>query len=150
MAVCRSSGIPSPQPILTTNPDDGKVYASQIFERNRLEYHPENPAPYRVQPGRLGVEVLQKQGRNWQDFPKGEPKRGCDFFQRGGEGLILGRGGDVLMHSQASAEGFNPGCAHVGGVAFVVELDGASDPVHVSILDADGIVFEAQRIPDLV
>jgi hypothetical protein len=47
-------------------------------------------------------------------------------------------------------EGFNPGCADVGGVAFVVELDGASDTVHVSFLGADGIVFEAQRIPDLV
>jgi hypothetical protein len=141
-------GYPLAPTDLMTSPDDGKVYATQIFERNRLEYHPENPAPYRVQLGRLGVEVLQKQGRNWQDFPKGEPKRGCDFFQRGGEVLIPGRGSDVLMHSQASVEGFNPGCADVGGVAFVVELDGASDTVHVSFLGADGIVFEAQRIPD--
>lgn len=70
-----------------TSPDDGKVYATQIFERNRLEYHPENPEPYRVQLGRLGVEVLQKQGRNWQDFPKGEPKRGCDFFAETGHTL---------------------------------------------------------------
>ena len=70
-----------------TNPDDGKVYVTQIFERNCLEYHPENPAPYRVQPDRLGAEVLQKQGRNWQDFPKGEPKRGCDFFPETGHTL---------------------------------------------------------------
>ncbi len=60
MAVCQSLVIPLPQPNLMTSPDDGKVYASQIFERNRLEYHPENPEPYRVQLGRLGVEVLQK------------------------------------------------------------------------------------------
>lgn len=73
-------GYPLAPTDLMTSPDDGKVYATQIFERNRLEYHPENPEPYRVQLGRLGVEVLQKQGRNWQDFPKGEPKRGCDFF----------------------------------------------------------------------
>jgi len=66
-------GYPLAPTDLMTSPDDGKVYATQIFERNRLEYYPENPAPYRVQPGRLGAEVLQKQGRNWQHFPKGEP-----------------------------------------------------------------------------
>jgi len=80
-------GYPLAPTDLMTSPDDGKVYATQIFERNRLEYHPENPAPYRVQLGRLGVEVLQKQGRNWQDFPKGEPKRGCDFFPETGHTL---------------------------------------------------------------
>ncbi|MBO9325532.1 MAG: hypothetical protein J7463_09025, partial [Roseiflexus sp.] len=63
-------GYPLSPTDLMTSPDDGKVYATQIFERNRLEYYPENPAPYRVQPGRLGAEVLQKQGRNWQHFPK--------------------------------------------------------------------------------
>ncbi|MCS7288599.1 MAG: hypothetical protein NZ699_05640 [Roseiflexus sp.] len=80
-------GYPLAPTDLMTNPDDGKLYATQIFERNRLEYHPENPEPYRVQLGRLGVEVLQKQGRNWQDFPKGEPKRGCDFFPETGHTL---------------------------------------------------------------
>lgn len=54
-------GYPLAPTDLMTSPDDGKVYATQIFERNRLAYHPENPAPYRVQLGRLGVEVLQKQ-----------------------------------------------------------------------------------------
>ena len=80
-------GYPLAPTDLMTNPDDGKVYVTQIFERNCLEYHPENPAPYRVQPDRLGAEVLQKQGRNWQDFPKGEPKRGCDFFPETGHTL---------------------------------------------------------------
>ncbi|MGQ9892417.1 MAG: hypothetical protein ACUVSY_01360, partial [Roseiflexus sp.] len=80
-------GYPLAPTDLMTSPDDGKVYATQIFERNRLEYHPENPEPYQVQLGRLGVEVLQKQGRNWQDFPKGEPKRGCDFFPETGHTL---------------------------------------------------------------
>jgi len=34
--------------------------------------------------------------------------------------------------------------------AFVVEQNGVSDSVHVSVFGVDGIVFEAQRIPDLV
>jgi hypothetical protein len=80
-------GYPLAPTDLMTSPDDGNTYATQIFERNRLEYHPENPEPYRVQLGRLGVEVLQKQGRNWQDFPKGTPKRGCDFFPETGHTL---------------------------------------------------------------
>lgn len=40
----------------------------QVFERNRLEYHPENAAPYDVLLGRLGAEALEKQGRDWRDF----------------------------------------------------------------------------------
>ena len=43
---------------------------TQYFERNRLEAHPENKAPYHVLLGRLGVEALEKQGRNWQAFTK--------------------------------------------------------------------------------
>ena len=80
-------GYPLAPTDLMTSPDDGQVYATQIFERARLEYHPENPEPYRVQLGRLGAEVLQQQGRNWQDFPKGTPKRGCDFFPETGHTL---------------------------------------------------------------
>ena len=42
---------------------------AQAFERARFEYHPENQAPYDVLLGRLGVEALQAQGRDWQAFP---------------------------------------------------------------------------------
>ncbi len=41
---------------------------AQAFERARFEYHPENQAPYDVLLGRLGVEALQAQGRDWQTF----------------------------------------------------------------------------------
>ncbi|MFQ3681563.1 hypothetical protein [Roseiflexus sp.] len=80
-------GYPLAPTDVMTSPDDGNVYATQILERNRLEYHPENSGAYQVQLGRLGVEVLQRQGRNWQDFPKGQPKRGCDFFPETGHTL---------------------------------------------------------------
>jgi hypothetical protein len=43
---------------------------TQYFERNRLEAHPDNEAPYDVLLGRLGVEVLEAQHRDWRSFPK--------------------------------------------------------------------------------
>src|SRR3954464_10660201 len=37
---------------------EGKPFQAQIFERNRLELHPENKAPYDVLLGRLGADRL--------------------------------------------------------------------------------------------
>ncbi len=48
---------------------DGWTGEVQWFERNRLELHPENAPPYDVLVGRIGVERLQQQGRDWQAFP---------------------------------------------------------------------------------
>ena len=45
----------------------------QRFERERLELHPENAPPYDVLLGRLGAEALERQGRDWQAFPKADP-----------------------------------------------------------------------------
>jgi uncharacterized protein YkwD len=52
---------------------EGQIFQTQQFERNRLERHPENTAPYDVLLGRLGFDSLAKQGRDWQTFPKGDP-----------------------------------------------------------------------------
>ncbi|HEX6291780.1 MAG TPA: M23 family metallopeptidase [Herpetosiphonaceae bacterium] len=41
-------------------------FTTQMFERERLELHPEQQRPYDVQLGRLGEEVLRKQGRDWR------------------------------------------------------------------------------------
>jgi hypothetical protein len=46
---------------------------AQPFERNRLELHPENAAPYDVLLGRLGAELLDRQGRDWQTSAKADP-----------------------------------------------------------------------------
>jgi len=61
---------------------------AQAFERARFEYHPENQAPYDVLLGRLGVEALQAQGRDWQAFPRvdGAPA-GCRYFAETGHSL---------------------------------------------------------------
>src|SRR5215217_3651441 len=38
----------------------------QQFERARLELHPEHAAPYDVELGRLGADLLAGAGRDWQ------------------------------------------------------------------------------------
>lgn len=59
---------------------EGKPYQVQWFERNRLELHPENARPYDVLLGRLGVDRLVQQGRDWFSFPAGNEQAGCQFF----------------------------------------------------------------------
>jgi hypothetical protein len=45
------------------NPDDGKTYRVQYFERNRLEHHPEHKGtPHEVLLGLLGRQVLVERG----------------------------------------------------------------------------------------
>jgi hypothetical protein len=72
---------------------EGQPYQVQWFERNRLELHPENPRPYDVLPGRLGVVVLEQQGQDWQDFPTTEPQDGCLYFAETGHNIC----GDILV-----------------------------------------------------
>jgi polysaccharide biosynthesis protein PslG len=45
------------------NPEDGKTYVVQYFERNRFEWHPENRGtPYEVLLGALGNTLLKLKG----------------------------------------------------------------------------------------
>lgn len=60
------------------------TFTVQYFERNRLELHPEKSAPYDVLLGRLSDTLLQRQGRNWFTFPKGQETAGCQFFAETG------------------------------------------------------------------
>ena len=50
----------------------------QHFERNRLELHPEAPAPYGIQLGRLGADRLAQLARAPQ--PRAPAASGCRFF----------------------------------------------------------------------
>jgi hypothetical protein len=59
---------------------DGKQVVAQRFERNRLELHPENKRPYNVLLGRLGVDRLVQQGRDWFAFPVAQTPDGCRVF----------------------------------------------------------------------
>ncbi|MBC8075363.1 MAG: PQQ-dependent sugar dehydrogenase [Chloroflexales bacterium] len=63
------------------------VFTTQWFERERFELHPENLAPYDVLLGRLGDELLRRQGRDWRSFPKGQGGPGCQLFSETGHGV---------------------------------------------------------------
>lgn len=65
---------------------DGK-FQTQLFERNRLELHPENGRPYDVLLGRLGADVLARQGRPWQTLPRETARPGCMFFAQTGHNV---------------------------------------------------------------
>lgn len=90
--------------------------------------------------GEDGGEPLGSFGRGKQD--------GLDFLvedfaveeEDGAEGLVLG--GDISFRGEVDQEGLDFGCAHLGGVALVVEEDETPDPVDVSVPGADGIVLE--------
>ena len=45
------------------------TFTVQYFERQRFESHPENARPYDVLLGRLGDEMLRRQGRDWRNEP---------------------------------------------------------------------------------
>src|SRR5579859_2028056 len=59
---------------------EGKTFQAQWFERTRLELHPENAPPYDVELGRIGVDRLNQEGRDWFTFPAGTQQPGCRYF----------------------------------------------------------------------
>jgi ELWxxDGT repeat protein len=83
---------------------EGRPRQVQLFERNRLELHPENAAPYDVLLGRLGVDVLSKQGRgNWQDFSRSGSDPSCRTFEATGQSVC----GEILRAWQANGLEFD-------------------------------------------
>lgn len=77
-------GYPLADELAQTSSDDGKTYTVQYLERQRFEYHPENAGtPYAVLLGRLGVDVLSSQGRDWFTFPKASPTAPHYFGETG-------------------------------------------------------------------
>ena len=66
-------GLPLVAMVPESNMDTGQAHVTQWLERERLELHPENPQPYTILLGRLGVERLAQLGRDWTTFPKANP-----------------------------------------------------------------------------
>ncbi len=64
---------------------------AQWFERNRLELHPENEAPYDVLLGRLGAPIVEREGIS---TPREEPREGCTYFEQTGYNVC----GDFLAY----------------------------------------------------
>ncbi len=67
-------------PVFDALTRDGSMMA-QVFERNRLEYHPELAPPYDILLGRLGEESLAARGRDWRAEPPGTRQQGCWFAE---------------------------------------------------------------------
>ena len=84
---------------------EGKTYLVQQFERNRFELHAENARPYDVLLGRLGDDLLKRQGRDWNTFPKvsGPPQPGCLFYAQTGHSIC----GAILKAYRASGLEFD-------------------------------------------
>ncbi len=77
-------GYPQTEEFDERNPDTGKVYTVQYFERQRYEYHPENAGtPYETLLGRLGFADAQR--RKLLNTPAFQPvaannSAGCQYF----------------------------------------------------------------------
>jgi hypothetical protein len=54
-------GYPISEPFDEENPETGKTYLVQYFQRNRFEFHPENQPPYDVLLGLLGRDFKELQ-----------------------------------------------------------------------------------------
>lgn len=65
----------------------GVSYITQRFERTRLELHPELPHPYDVSLGRMGVQRLEQQGRDWFTFAKQDGTSDCRAFAETGHAV---------------------------------------------------------------
>jgi polysaccharide biosynthesis protein PslG len=107
---------------------EGKPFQVQWFQRNRLELHPENQRPYDVLLGRLGVDRLQQQGRDWFTFPKGSEQPGCRFFAESGHALC----GAFLNYFRTHGLDLGqPGTSEAESLAlFGLPLSEASDEVN--------------------
>ncbi len=66
------------------------------------------------------------------------------------KGLILGGGGDAAIDGEVTEEGGNLRFAQLLGVAFAMEEDEATNPIEVSYLCADAVVFDAQMPTDTI
>lgn len=68
--------------------EDGTTITIQWLERNRLEFHPQNPPAYRVQLGRIGAERLAQRGRDWStEIREPGPQPGCLWFAETGRNV---------------------------------------------------------------
>ncbi|HEY0603710.1 MAG TPA: hypothetical protein VGD58_12405 [Herpetosiphonaceae bacterium] len=75
-------GYPLTETFTEMNPDTGELFMTQYFERARMEYHPNNPEPYKVLLGRLGASSLIARDDTLVRSPEANlpPDPGCDLF----------------------------------------------------------------------
>jgi hypothetical protein len=94
-------------PVEQRTVEGGVARATQWTERNRLESHPENAAPYNVLLGRMGAERLAQLGRNPQaEGQEPGPRDGCRWFPETGHN-VCNQGGNLGFKSYWEQNGLN-------------------------------------------
>ncbi len=85
---------------------DGEEHLVQYFERNRLEWHPDNPPEFQVLLGLLGVEYLQEHGvpdealvQHGPADPPFDPIRETQYAPNVGYGFNVPMRGDASQES---------------------------------------------------
>lgn len=68
----------------------------------------------------------------------------------GAQCLVLGGGGDIALGREVDDELLDFGDSHFTRMPFVVEQDVTADPVEVGFFGAQGVVFSADGVADLV
>lgn len=94
---------------------EGRLVTVQWFERNRLELHPEQAAPYDVLLGRLGADRLAQRGDNWQSATREPTQPNCRYFAETGRNVC----GDILARWRANGLEFDgqPGFSEAENLA---------------------------------
>jgi hypothetical protein len=70
--------------------------------------------------------------------------------EQGGESLVLGASGDVLLDGEVGEEVVDFRSTHVTGMSLVMEQDEASDPIGVGVFGAEGVVASLESLADEV
>lgn len=128
-------GYPLSEPQPETN-SSGFTVLTQWFERARLEYLPQNPDPYKVLLGRLGVEIFAP-GRSNPDPQVNEPPRYIQI-QRPGWPTALEVPAGFTIDEVASGLNRPRFMARDGDGSIVYGSDGASEVVRLRDSDGDG------------
>ncbi len=110
----RQFGYPISDQIKETEPGTNKLRLVQYFERNRFEYFPElRGTPYEIQIGRLGDDVLRRQGIDWATLPRQpDAPPECLFFEQTGHRLCAPfrdyweRTGGLALYGMPISEAF--------------------------------------------
>ncbi len=98
-------GYPVGEAIRIKDESTGDAFVTQFFERNSFELHPENKAPYDVLLGRLGADMLELVGVDWQKLPReAGPKADCIWFEQTGHN-VCNNAGNLGFKSYWSSHG---------------------------------------------
>ncbi len=66
------------------------------------------------------------------------------------ERLVLRGGGDLLLSCEVREKSLNFGCTHLSRMPLLVEEDITLDPFLVRLFGAEGVMFQANGIADLI